>query len=379
MKQSHKILYILLAVLVLGSSPLAAETTLVPVHAIIAGCKQSRNMESVAIPVHSSYISNDVPSPGDSEDVQQVIAKAKQAFDNFDMDQAIRLLNTAVGMNGTVEERKQIFVLLGRAYFAKDMMDNTKGALQSLAALSPPRIELDPDVVPPQFVKMYYTVWKEKSGSAEIERSDPGIQTMAVLDFRNRLFGTEAKDYDGLQLGFADLMINQLNGVVNLKVVERERIAWILEEIGLNNDPSKVDQSSAVRAGKLLGVQTILFGSYVGTKDKMKLTARLVKVETGEILGTEEVPGEIDDFFELTNKLAVRVAKIINVKAAEADFKGRTPTNSTDAWILYADGVALYDKGDYKAAYEKFQAAILADPDFEKAKKRLESLKPLIG
>jgi TolB-like protein len=312
-------------------------------------------------------------------EVRQMIVKAKDAFDNFDLDQAIKILNDAAGMNGSVEDRKDIFIMLGRAYFAKDMMDKAKGALKNLAELSPPRIDMDPDVVPPQFVKMYYTVCKEQTGSPALEQRDPGLKTMAVLDFRNRLFGTDSKTYDGLQLGFADLLINQLNGTVNLKVVERERIAWILEEIGLNTDPSKVDQASAVRAGKLLGVQTILFGSYVGTKDKMKLTARLVKVETGEIIGTEEVPGEIDDFFELTEKLATRVAKIVNVKASEADFKERTPTRSTDAWILYSDGVALYDKGEYKAAFDKFQEAISADPQFEKAKKRLESLRSLIG
>lgn len=336
-------------------------------------------MAAAAAPGRVGDLSGVPHSAAQDDEVKAKLAKARELFANFDHDQAITLLSEVAASDASKEDKKECYVLLGRAYFAKDMMDKAKWALGNLAALSPPRIELDPDDVPPQFVKLYYTVWKEKTGSSEMERPDPGIQTLAILDFRNRLFGKGNNEYDGLQQGFADLMINQLNGTVSLKLVERERIAWILGEIGLGADPSKVDQASAVRAGKLLGVQMILFGSYVGTPGNMKLTARLVKVETGEIVGTEEVKGEMDDFFALAEQLSLRVAKKINVKVSEADFKGRTPTRSTDAWIAYSDGVALYDKGDYKGAFDKFQEAVRIDPAFDKAKKRIDSLKSLLG
>ena len=57
---------------------------------------------------------------------------------------AIALLNEVAASNASKEDKKECYVLLGRAYFAKDMMDKAKWALGNLAALSPPRIELDP-------------------------------------------------------------------------------------------------------------------------------------------------------------------------------------------------------------------------------------------
>lgn len=314
----------------------------------------------------------------DDPDARVKLAKAKEYFDDMNLDQAIGLLTEIVNMNASKEILKDVYLLLGHAYLAKGMLDKTTWALNALADIYPPRIELDPVYYPPQLLSMYYSVCKEKTGSYAVER-DPGLKTLAVLEFRNRLFGSESEKYNGLQYGFADLMINQLSGTVDLKVVERERLAWMLQELDMNSDPSKVDQSIAVKAGKLLGVQTILFGSYVGSENNMKLTARMVNVETGEIIGTEEVPGEMDDFFELVDKLAIKIAKKINVKVSEADFKERTETKSLDAMVKFSDGEALYTKGDYKGAFDKFQEALQLDPAFSRAKVRLDGIKSLIG
>ena len=134
-------------------------------------------------------------------------------------------------------------------------------------------------------------VRKDFTDSYQVERPDPGMKTLAVLDFMNRSIDDKEK-YDPLQKGFADLMIHQLYGATNLKVVERERIEWILEEIKLENDPKLFNQESAVRIGKQLGVHSILLGSFIKFKKDIWLGARLVKVETSEILMTEEVKGE---------------------------------------------------------------------------------------
>ena len=306
--------------------------------------------------------------------------KALEYYNTAYNDEAIALL-TELAQDAAVtkEDKTQVFLLLSRCYFAKDMLEKSKWALGSLAALAPPRIELDPEKECPQIVKMYYSVWKENTGSAAIERPDPGIQTIAILDFKNRLIGDDMKKYDPLEGGFADLLISQLSGLVNLKVVERERIAWILQEIGLENDPGKFDQATAVRVGKQLGVNAVLFGSYIGFPGKMKLSTRLVKVETSEILATEVVSGDVEDFDELTARLGANIAKKINVSVTEKAVLDKSPTKSLDAMLLYADGVTLYEKGDYKSAFSKFQQAMELDPTFEKARKRIESLKPLIG
>ncbi|MFN0157646.1 MAG: CsgG/HfaB family protein [Bacteroidota bacterium] len=305
--------------------------------------------------------------------------QAMRAYSNAQYDDAITILLELAGDSSMEQkDRVQVHLHLGRAYVAKNLYEKAKWSIAELLELEPPAISLDPDNECPPLMKIYYDVRKEKAGSAQIERSDPGIQTIAILDFMNRSVDDKEK-FDPMEKGFSELMINQLQGTVKLKVVERERIQWILEEIGLENEPGKFDPASAVRVGKQLGVHTVLLGSFIKLKDQIKLLARLVKVETSEILATEEATGDADDFFELTEKLGVKVAGKINVAVTREDLSQGTETKSLDAMMSYSEGLVLLEKGNYKLAYDKFLEAVEKDPAYEKAKTKAESLRPLIG
>lgn len=304
---------------------------------------------------------------------------AMRAYSSARYDDAITLLldlTDDAGMNQ--EEKVQVHLYLGRSYVAKNLYEKAKWSVTQLLELEPPMIALDPDSECPPLMKIYYDVRKEKAGSTRIEHPDPGIQTIAILDFMNRSVDDKTK-FDPMEKGFAELMINQLQGTVNLKVIERERIQWILDEIGLENEPGKFDPASAVRVGKQLGVHTVLLGSFIKLRNQIKLLARLVKVETSEILATEEATGSADDFFELTEKLGVKVAKKINVTVTQEDLSKGTETKSLDAMMSYSEGLVLLEKGNYKSAYEKFLEAVKKDPTYDKAKTKAESLRPLIG
>ena len=145
-------------------------------------------------------------------------------------------------------------------------------------------------------MKIYYEVRKDVDGY-EVQKRDPGMKTLAIMDFTNSSI-TDKEDFDPLQQGLATLMIHNLNGATDLKVVERERIQWLLEEQALQRDTDVVDQQTAVRAGKLLGAHAVLFGGFIVNNRRMWVNARLVDVETGEILLTEQVNTRPDDFFE---------------------------------------------------------------------------------
>jgi Tfp pilus assembly protein PilF len=110
----------------------------------------------------------------------------------------------------------------------------------------------------------------------------------------------------------------------------------------------------------------------------MWLGARLVKVETGEILATDDVKGDADAFFELVEKLSAKVAKAVNVNITEAQLEKGTETKSLDAMMSYSEGLVLVERGDYEAAYKKFNEALAKDPSYEKAHLKAESIKPLL-
>ncbi len=312
-------------------------------------------------------------------DVQAKWEVAQKFYNSANFDKAIELLQPLADDKSLDKSaRKNVLLALGRAYIAKGNKKGALTAMQKLLEVEPPVIELDPDAECPPLMKVYYEARKTKSGTTQVERPDPGIRTIAILDFKNRSVDDKEK-YDPLEKGFAELMIDQLNGAVDLKVIERERIQWILEEIGLENDPSKFDQSSAVRVGKQLGVHTILLGSFIKVKDKMKLLARLVKVETSEILATEQAEGDADEFFEVAENLSLKVAKKINAALTKADVEKNTETKSLDAMMSYSEGLVLLEKGNYKDAYDKFMRALEIDPNYNKARTKAESLRPLLG
>jgi TolB-like protein len=306
------------------------------------------------------------------------LLKGNDLFNSGDFEGAIKAF-TDIAADKTLDKpvRREALLGLGRAYFAKDNKPEAKKALSDMLDLEPPLKELNPDEEAPPLMKLYYTVRREKQGSFTVERADPGIKTVAVLDFKNNSLDDRER-FMPMEKGFPELIINQLRGVVQLKVIERDRINWIMDEIGMENTPGKFDVGSAVRLGKQLGVNAVVIGSFIKFKGEIKLLSRLVKVETSEILATDEVKGDADEFFDLAEKLSAKIAKDINVNVTEAQIEKGTETKSLDAMMAYSEGLVLVEKGDYDGAYKKFEDALAKDPSYDKARIKAQSLKPLL-
>jgi len=308
------------------------------------------------------------------------LAEAAKCYTAGKFDCTISILSKLAESGSMEPARKQeLYHWLGRSYAAKEELENAQTTLMKLVAIDPPKYVLNPEEETQRFMNSYYGALKQVKGSNEVEAPDPGIRTMAILDFSNRLIGDDRANYDPLQLGLADDLLLQLDGSVKLKLVERERISWILDEIDLENDPGKFDAETAVRVGKQLGVHLVVLGSFVGFKDNMKLTARLVKVETSEIIGTAEAAGEIDNFFELTEALAKDIMEKIEVEVPDTAMKAGVRTRSLEAELAYSAGMDLAARGLYLAALEKFMLALKYDPEFERARKRADAMKPMVG
>ena len=315
------------------------------------------------------------PSVYSQTDPKANLDQAEQYYKSAQFDNAIEILNGLAADNTVdVDIRKEALRFLGRAYSAKGLYDKAKESIAQLLKLEPPMVVFNPDYEPPVFMKLYYESRKEFSGSYNVERPDPGMHTMAIIDFKNRSVDHKTQ-YDPMEQGFADLMINRLNNSTNLKVIERERINWILDEIKLQN---QYDMEGAVRLGKQLGVQTVLLGSFIIMGDQIWLGARLVKVETSEILLTDEVKGDLDEFFDLVDQLGKKIADKINVTLKEETPQDISQAPSLDAIMAYSVGLSYLEKEDYKSAYEKFEEALKIDPNYEKAKLKAQSIAPLL-
>lgn len=303
--------------------------------------------------------------------------EAKEAYQFAEYDKAVDLFSAvAQDGNAEMETRREALRYLGRAYIARDKHDKAREAIQQLVELEPPIVELDPDREPPPIMDLYYEVRKQMEDGYTVQKRDPGLQTLAIMDFTNSSVD-EKERFEPLEKGLPSMMINYMSGATDLQVIERERIQWLLQELELQRDPDLVDQETAVRTGKLLGANAVVFGSYTVHEDQMWLSARVVKVETSEILLAEQVFGEPDAFFDLIQDLSMQVTRAINVELEE-DKLGSGETNSLDAMMAYSDGLAALEDGDYRAAYEKFLEASELDPNYQRAQLKAESLKPML-
>jgi hypothetical protein len=65
-----------------------------------------------------------------------------------------------------------------------------------------------------------------------------------------------------------------------------------------------IDPATAAKLGKGLAATAVLTGSYLVLGENIRIDARMVKVETGEVMMAEQVAGTQDDFFTLQKVLA---------------------------------------------------------------------------
>lgn len=308
---------------------------------------------------------------------QSVLKQAKQKYQFAEYGTAISLFRqVADNEQADVSLRQDALRYLARAYVAQGEKEKARSAVEQLVDTEPPAADIDPNVEPPTVYKMYYKEKKEQRGSYEVRRQQ-GLQTMAIMDFSNNSISNREK-YAGLRKGLPSIMINSLTGSTDLQVIERERIEWLLNELKLQRQEDKVDQSTAVKTGELLGANAVVFGSYIVTESQMSITARVVKVETGEVLFGDQVRGEPGNFFQLIEDLSQKVTRSINVSLEETKM-GSSPTKSLDAMMAYSDGLTLLEEGKYRAARDKFEQAISYDEDFGRAKQKLKSLQPMLA
>jgi len=126
-------------------------------------------------------------------------------------------------------------------------------------------------------------------------------KTVAIIAFDN----TSGKESEYGDLGgpLRDMLTTDLKSVQNLTMVDRQALEKLLNEQNLNNSKN-FDQSTATKIGKLLGAEVIITGTYFEFFGSLRVDAKLINVETGEIAFSVGVDGAREKFFDLKKTLA---------------------------------------------------------------------------
>src|SRR5947207_8207979 len=130
------------------------------------------------------------------------------------------------------------------------------------------------------------------SGGGPQQVEPVGKPSIAVLAFANGATGPAHDALDPLRIGIADLLVTEIAKDTAVRVLERERIANILKEQNLTASGA-VDQATAARIGRLIGVRGMVFGTFVTSPGgRLKIVARRVSVATAEVEQVNTVEGE---------------------------------------------------------------------------------------
>ena len=124
---------------------------------------------------------------------------------------------------------------------------------------------------------------------------------VAIISFDNSS-GKES-EYGDLGGPLRDMLTTDLKDVKNLTMVDRQALEKLLTEQNLNNSKS-FDQTTATKLGKLLGAEIIVTGTYFEFFGSLRVDAKFINVETGEIAFSVGVDGAREKLFDLKKTLA---------------------------------------------------------------------------
>ncbi len=180
--------------------------------------------------------------------------------------------------------------------------------------------------------------------------ADEPIRTLAVLPFKPLVDG--ARD-ESLELGMADSMIAKLSG----GVLTVRPLAAVRRFNDIDQDP--------LAAGRGLGVEAVLDGSIQIANDRVRISAKLLRVSDGKQLWADQYNADSDDIFSLQDSISERVAAALPVALAATSRKNYT--SNVEAYQLFAKG-RLHSLRLIRPEVEKgiayFEQAIAVDPNY---------------
>jgi TolB-like protein len=212
-----------------------------------------------------------------------------------------------------------------------------------------------------------------RASAQEQTDTRPGI---AVLPFTNGgSYGPNKEDIAPLEVGVQQMLLTELAQNPQLRIVERSRIRDILQEQGLAAS-GQVDPRTAAQVGKLVGARYVITGTFMDLFGNFRLDGRIVNVETGEIVKTQEVSAKRQNLYGLMVELASKITQGVNLpplpaQVAQARMERKIPP---EAVTLYSRAQVYEDSGHKDRAIELYKQIAERFPEMTEAKEALKQL-----
>ena len=206
------------------------------------------------------------------------------------------------------------------------------------------------------------------TGTVDLTSTTGGRPSVAVLRFRDM---SPESDQAHLAFGLAEELITLLSAVPGLRVV---RVAEADARSGHDT------------IARRLRVTNALEGAVRFAGDRLRVTARLVQLEDGEVLWSDKYDREVAEVFDIEEDIAGRIASALEAPLLGNKLRARRPGATDDvnieAYDFYLKGRYRWNKrteDDMAKAVEYFEAAIEEEPGYARAHAGLADCYTLLG
>ncbi len=200
-----------------------------------------------------------------------------------------------------------------------------------------------------------YLLWATRAK----ESSHENLKSVAVLPFK-----TLSKDEadSALAIGMADAIITKIG---NLKKINVRPTSAVLKYSDAAED--------SIAIGKQLQVDAILEGLVQKSDKRVRITAKLIRVQDGSPLWSDTFDDYFTNIFALQDSISEKMAQALSVQITESEHQllARRYTENTEAYQLYLLGqyhfYTLFDQDHLNQAESYYQAAVEKDAEFAPA------------
>lgn len=216
-----------------------------------------------------------------------------------------------------------------------------------------------------------YLVVRELS---ETRSPRPAVAATAAPGIAVLPFTVQGEDLEVMREGMVSLLSMTLDDIVGLRGISNRTILARWDEH--TSSAGEVDLPSALAIAQDTGARYAVVGDAVSSGERMRLSAHIYEVESGEILGRVRIEGASDSIMSLVDRLSVDIVRVVLERKGdipEIDLASLT-TESHEALLAYLEGEVHFRHFDLTAAKEAYMRAIQVDSTFALAHYRLSNL-----
>jgi curli biogenesis system outer membrane secretion channel CsgG len=199
---------------------------------------------------------------------------------------------------------------------------------------------------------------------------------IAVFPFANGgSYGQDAENFEALEIGVQQMLLTELAQNSALRIVERSLIRDIIAEQDLGAS-GRVDPQTAASVGKLVGARYIVTGQFTDLYGDFRMDGRIINVETGEIVGTEQVRARREQLYDLLVDLAGRMTAGVDLPPLPANVRAARLDREipSEAVTLYSRAQVYQDAGRTDRAIELYRSIADQFPEMTEAREALRQL-----